>query len=79
MVGKFRPQGADSRCGLGIVSDALGDAPAGVQDGRVVAAAERLADRMERVACQVAGELDRQVTGPGDLGSTVCGHEIGGS
>src|SRR4051794_33626934 len=57
---------ADGFVGLGILGHALGRAPAGVEDRRVVAPAERLADGRQRLV----GELARQVHGdlarPGD-------------
>ena len=49
-----------------IVAHALGHALASMEDRRVIAAAERITDRMKRRIGQGTGEMDRDLARPGD-------------
>ena len=61
--------------GLGIVGDPLGGALARVQDGRVVAVAERAADRRQGLVGELAREVHGDLAGPGDGGGAARGEQ----
>ena len=62
--------------GVGVGGDALGRAPARVQDGRVVAAAEGAADGRQGAGGVLAGEVHRDLAGPGDAGGAAGREEL---
>src|ERR1700733_9094756 len=54
-----------------IVAHPLGHSLASMEDRRVMAAAERVTDRMKRRVGQSAGEMDRDLARPGDAGGAA--------
>src|SRR3954470_18305912 len=62
--------------GLGIGSDALGGAPAGVQDGGVVASSEGAADGGQALAGVLAGEVHGDLARPGDARGAAGGQQV---
>ena len=64
-------EAADELVGLGVSRDPLARAAAGVQHGRVVAAAEGAPDRRQGRVGQLARQVHCDLSGPGDPGSAV--------
>src|SRR3954470_2095106 len=62
--------------GLGVSGHALGRAPAGMQDGRVVATREARADGGEGLTGVLAREVHRDLARPGEAGRAAGGEEL---
>src|SRR5512133_3508299 len=62
--------------GLGVGRDALGRAPAGVQDGRVVAPREARPDGRQGLTRVLAREVHRDLARPGKAGRAAGGEQL---
>src|ERR1700722_16357672 len=62
--------------GVMVFDEAVGDTLAGMEDGRVVAAADRGSDVLERFVREVPGEVDCDLPGPGDAPGAAGGGEL---
>ena len=60
----------------GVVGDARGCAPPGMQHGGVVAPAELPPDGGQRLACELAGEVHGELSRPGDTRGARGGEEL---
>src|SRR3954466_3032423 len=69
-------EGTNEGEGLGVGGNALGRAPAGMQDGRVVATREARADGGEGLTGVLAGEIHRDLARPGKAGRAAGGEEL---
>jgi hypothetical protein len=63
-------------CHMVISDEPLADALAGMEDRGVVAATKSLADRLQGKVCQLAREMDGDLSGPGHTSPASRGDEV---